>query len=312
MTWKAKFGIPALAAALKGKTQTYDSIIVDGSNVVFQQYLGYANNPDWLYPGLYGFLMVISDLLYMFGSSALLVCCWDSGRDERRMEIYPEYKGNRKSNSKIDRDAIRQECRAAEDVCELLPVFSASNREIPTEGDDIILSVLEDTRAAYGGRHLIITEDMDMLQLLASDVDVFSPRRKIFSTEKNARLILGFPHARVLLYKALFGDTSDFIKGVPGIGKKTAKELVNRYGSFEEIREKADEFAKVPRIGKKVYTLLENEETFRRNVELVTLKRVPYTLACGGWNRDVMLAALKELHMEFVQTTLETAVGGSV
>ncbi|GAB1428711.1 DNA polymerase I [Aminivibrio sp.] len=112
------------------------------------------------------------------------------------------------------------------------------------EADDVLASVAC-TAAAQSMETLILSSDKDVLQILAPHLSVLRPKTGISSfqmvDEESFTKDFGFPPPLMTDYLALLGDVSDNVPGMPGVGEKTAKNLISRYGSLEKIHENLDE-----------------------------------------------------------------------
>lgn len=194
----------------------------------------------------------------------------DSGLSFRH-ERYPAYKATRE---KLTEELQSNFERGMERVCQLLdayhiPVLSLSGYE----ADDVI-GTLARQGVSAGVNVVIVSGDKDFQQLVRPGVWLLNPGRggpanveEHWVSVENGSERLGVPPAFVTDYLALVGDTSDNIPGVHGIGDKTARELVNAFGSIENILAHAGELKKKrPR-----EALLEQGEMARLSKELVTI-----------------------------------------
>lgn len=166
-----------------------------------------------------------------------LVAAFDMKGKTFRHEEYEEYKAHRK----VAPDDLVPQFDIVRDIVRAFSIPILEKQGF--EADDIIGTVA----AQYGATMpvVIITGDNDTLQLVTDSVSVFSLKRgisdTILYTPDVVRELWGFEPKFVVDYKGLAGDASDNIKGVAGIGAKTAKDLVAKYGSIEEIIAHIDE-----------------------------------------------------------------------
>jgi DNA polymerase-1 len=153
---------------------------------------------------------------------------WDGPGPTFRHQRFPDYKATRKP---MPDDLVRQ-VAPIEDLAQALglPVL-----EIPgTEADDVMATLAD--RAHHDGIEVVlVTGDKDMLQVVGDGVRVLAPRSRdeyawVDAAAVRAKWGVGPEHIRDVL--ALMGDTSDNIPGVPGVGEKTAVELMTRFGSL--------------------------------------------------------------------------------
>ena len=92
-----------------------------------------------------------------------------------------------------------------------------------------------------GAKVTIVSSDKDLMQLFKKDVRIFDPMKNKFISEEDIKNKFGVVSSKVIDVQALAGDSSDNVPGVPGIGVKTAAELINKYGTLEKLLESANE-----------------------------------------------------------------------
>ena len=218
-----------------------------------------------------------------------------------RNEFYPEYKANRPEPPEDLRPQfalVRDATRAFNVPCIEMAGF---------EADDLIASYARAAEKA-GGECVIISSDKDLMQLV-------NDRVTLFDTMKNKRIAraeviekFGVPPEKVIEVQALAGDSVDNVPGVPGIGVKTAAQLIEEYGDVETLLARAGEIKQ----HKRRENLIEHAEAARISKRLVTLRDdVPLPEPIGdlgirGLDLPRVEAFLKE--MEF--TTLLLRIGG--
>ncbi len=158
-----------------------------------------------------------------------------------RHEIYPDYKAHR---AKMP-DELRSQMGRIRQVVEALdmPIFEAEG----FEADDL-LGALADQAEEQDADVLIVTGDMDLLQLVDEHTRVLTSRWRfsdtvVYDVDGVKRRYDGLPPSRLAEYKALMGDKSDNIPGVYGVGEKTATKLLKRYDSLEEIYEHLEDIS---------------------------------------------------------------------
>ncbi|NPV75582.1 MAG: DNA polymerase I [Anaerolineae bacterium] len=186
--------------------------------------------------GIFGFASVLLRLLEQEKPEYLAVA-FDTGKTFRNT-LYPDYKATR---AKMPDDLRPQ----IERIRQLVDAFGFPRLEIEGyEADDVLGSI---TRLAVqqGFGVKIITGDRDLLQLVDDRVIVNLPGSKLSEakdyTVQDVEAYLGIPPHQVVDYKALVGDKSDNIPGVPGIGEKTATSLLKQFASLDEIYNHLDE-----------------------------------------------------------------------
>ncbi len=191
----------------------------------------------------------------------------DAG-DSYRTEVYPEYKATREKMP----DEMAASLPRVRDIVE---AFHVPVIEIPDWEADDVIGTLARQAAARGVRTVIVSGDKDFYQLIDDMTHLLNPGRggpagvdEERVTPANASERLGVPPWHVTDYLALIGDSSDNIPGVRGIGKKTAPDLIERFGDLEQILAHAEDIE-----GKRVRNaLIEYPDMARLSKELVTIR----------------------------------------
>ena len=246
--------------------------LIDGSGYIFRAY--YALPPltrksDGMPTGaVSGFSSMLFKLLEDSKSRENLekpthfAVIFDSARKNFRNQIYSEYKENR---SDPPNDLIPQFKFIRKSVLAFnLPSIELLNYE----ADDLIATYVEQILAA-GAKATIVSSDKDFMQLYKKDVRIYDPMKNKFITENDVKAKFGVTPSKVVDVQSLAGDSSDNVPGVPGIGVKTAAELINKYGTLEKVLEKAGEIKQ----SKRKETILENKDKAIISKKLVTLKK---------------------------------------
>ena len=246
--------------------------LIDGSGYIFRAY--YALPPltrksDGMPTGaVSGFCSMLFKLLEDSKSKENLqkpshfAVIFDSARKNFRNEIYSDYKGNR---SDAPDDLIPQ----FEFIRKSVLAFNLPSIEMLNyEADDLIATYVEQI-LEIGAKVTIVSSDKDLMQLYKKGVRIYDPMKNKFITEDDVHNKFGVTADKVVDVQSLAGDSSDNVPGVPGIGVKTASELINKYGNLEKLLEKADEIKQ----NKRRETILENKEKAIISKKLVTLKK---------------------------------------
>ena len=196
---------------------------------------------------------------------------FDKGSHTFRNEIYSEYKANRDAMPEDLRPQIpltRDATRAFNIACEEVEGF---------EADDIIATLACRARDA-GARVTILSSDKDLMQLVGDGVEMLDPMKNKRMGRDEVLEKFGVGPERVVDVQALAGDSVDNVPGAPGIGIKTAAQLINEYGDLDTLLARAEEI-KQP---KRRQTLMEKQEQIlisRRLVQLDCNMELPFDFA---------------------------------
>lgn len=218
-------------------------VLIDGHALAYRAY--YALPDDLktsrgeLTNAVYGFTSMLLNVLRDESPTHIAVT-FDKGPTFRH-DIYPEYKAHR---TKMP-DEMRSQMDRVREVVQTLdmPIFEKEGYEA-----DDLLGTLARKAEEQGIDTLIVTGDMDLLQLVDEHIQVLTSRWRfsdtvIYNIERVKERYDGLSPDQLLDYKALIGDKSDNIPGVYGVGEKTATKLIKKYGSLEQIYEHLDEIS---------------------------------------------------------------------
>ena len=246
--------------------------LIDGSGYIFRAY--YALPPltrksDGLPVGaVSGFCSMLFKLLEDSKSNENLqkpthfAVIFDAARKTFRNEIYSDYKANR---SEAPDDLAPQ----FEYIRKSVVAFNLPSVDLPNyEADDLIATYAEQI-LAKGAKVTIVSSDKDLMQLYRKDVRIFDPMKNKFITSEDIVTKFGVGPEKVIDVQSLAGDSSDNVPGVPGIGVKTAAELINKYGTLEKLLDNAQEIKQ----NKRRETLIENKDKAIISKKLVTLMK---------------------------------------
>ena len=288
--------------------------LIDGSGYIFRAY--YALPPltrksDGLPTGaVSGFCSMLFKLLEDSKSNENLqkpthfAVIFDSARKTFRNEIYSDYKANR-----------------AEAPDDLAPQFEYIRKSVlafnlPSvdllnyEADDLIATYVDQILKA-GAKVTIVSSDKDLMQLYKKDVRIFDPMKNKFINEEDVFKKFGVDASKVIDVQALAGDSSDNVPGVPGIGVKTAAELINKYGTLDKLLKSAHEIKQ----NKRRETLIENKDKALISKELVTLKHdAPVDRELGEFklkeiDKDKLYEFLREMEFNRLLSSVISAYG---
>lgn len=239
------------------------TILIDGYGFVFR---AYHVQPPLTSPkgqpvgALFGMASMMLKLVSDFHPTKCAIVFDGSGKNHRH-ELYQQYKAHRPptpEDLKIQLPLIR----------ELATVLGFPILEKPnTEADDVIATVATKL-AAEGEQVVIVSSDKDLMQLISDYIKMYDPLKGRYIDEASVKEKFGLGPNKVRECLALIGDSSDNIPGAPGIGPKTAAELIDRFGDVESVIARADEIKQ----DKRRTSIIENQDQIRLSWELVGLK----------------------------------------
>ena len=244
--------------------------LIDGTALAYRSYFAFIKNPlinskGINTSGVYGFTNSMLRLLNQ-ESPDYVACIFDTKAPTFRHEKYPEYKATRE--------------KMPEDLADQLPVIRSvvEALNIPLiekegfEADDVMGTLAKQGEAA-GMDVIMVSGDKDMMQLVSKSIRMLILGRNASDDKgdlvgpQEVKEKMGVPPEHIIDLLGLMGDSSDNVPGVPGVGPKTALQLIESYGSLKEALDKADEIKKEK--------LKENLKTYRDQAllskELVTL-----------------------------------------
>ena len=246
--------------------------LIDGSGYIFRAY--YALPPlsrksDGMPTGaVSGFCSMLFKLLEDSKSPenkdkpTHFAVIFDSARKNFRNEIYPDYKGNR---SEAPEDLIPQ----FDYIRKSVVAFNLPSIELINYEADDLIATYSDQVIKEGAKVTIVSSDKDLMQLYNKNVRIYDPLKSKFINEEDIDKKFGVSPEKIVDVQALAGDSSDNVPGVPGIGIKTAAELINQYGNLDNLLKHAKEIKQ----NKRRETLIENKDKAIISKKLVTLKK---------------------------------------
>ncbi len=211
---------------------------------------------------VYGFLKMLAKMREGIKPTHLIVV-WDGGLSAERVAALPEYKAQRPEMP----DDLRPQLDGIVNYLEAAGV--ASFRRDDVEADDYIACLSR--HAVQAGMAVVVASaDKDFMQLVSPRVGLLNPNDKSEAvwTDEQVRAKTGVGPGQVVDWLALMGDSVDNIPGVPGVGPKTAADLLNRFGSVDGIYARLDEV----KSEKLRAALRGSAEAVRRNLKLVKLQ----------------------------------------
>ncbi len=264
-------------------TATDELLLIDGNSLAYRAFFALpesiATSTGIPTNAIFGLASMLVKILTEYGQRPTVVV-WDGGYTGRK-ELYPEYKAQRSTRP----DLLKEQWPHLEP---LIDAFGYRNLRVDGyEADDVIASIA--ALAKHGGEDgeaipvMILTGDRDAFQLVDDTTRIMAPGRGITDTKiYDAQGVVdryGIPPELVPDFIGLKGDTSDNIPGVPGIGDKTAAELLQRFGSLENVLASIDEISGA----KRKENLTNHAEDARLSKQLATAKRdIPIDLDLSG------------------------------
>ncbi|MDB5264956.1 MAG: polA [Parcubacteria group bacterium] len=290
------------------KTSTKKRLVILDAHAIIHR--AYHALPDFTGPdgqptgALYGLttmlLRIFADL-----SPDYIVAAYDLPKPTIRHEAYAEYKGTR---SKID-DALSTQLNTSRQVFEAFSVTIYEREGF--EADDVlgtIVKMLEDDKDT---EIIIASGDMDTMQLIdKKKVQVYTLKKGLNDTilydEQAVKDRYGFAPALIADYKGLRGDPSDNIIGIPGIGEKTATDLIQKFGSIEKIykalKKNEVQFLEAGIKARIIGLLKEHEEDALFSKALATIRTdapIAFNLPPKHWKDTVSLPRVMEMFDQF-------------
>lgn len=256
--------------------------LVDGYGLIYRAFYAMIGRPLRTSKGentsaVYAVTQFLLRLLERF-RPRYMAWIHDAGSSFRE-EYFPDYKATRE---KLDPELKADFDRSVERIEELLRAFRIPLIEVQGYEADDVMGTLASKASERGMPVVLVSGDKDLCQLVSDRVSILNPGRggpaaveEQWIDPSNATERLGVPPERVVDYLALVGDPSDNIPGVKGIGDKTARELISRFGDLDTILANASQLE-----GKRAReALLAGAEAARLSRELATIRRdVPVEL----------------------------------
>ncbi len=277
-------------------TDAPELFLIDGNSLAYRAFFALPESigtsdgrPTNAIYGLASMLVKVIDEHHPAG----VVVAWDAGMSGREV-TYDLYKAQRKPRP----DLLREQWPH---LMPLVEAFGYTNVKVDGfEADDVIASLTRQAREA-GIAVMVVTGDRDAYQLVGPGVRVMSTSRGITETkiydEAAVQERYGVPPDLITDLMGLRGDTSDNIPGVPGIGEKTATQLLQQFGSLERVLASVDEISGA----KRKQNLVEHADDARMSKQLATLQ---YEIETGvdlaaAMNSEPDRGALRDFMREF-------------
>ncbi|HVH62563.1 MAG TPA: DNA polymerase I [Candidatus Dormibacteraeota bacterium] len=257
-------------------------ILIDAHSLIYRAFFALppmSTSDGRVTNAVYGFTSMLA--IVLASRPEFAIAAFDLGKPTFRSKEYVEYKAGRRAMP----DDLRPQ---VEMVREVLGSFSIPIYGVEGFEADDVIGTLARIAEERGHAVTIVSGDLDCLQLVTESVEALVPRRGITDTfvygPDQVRQRYNLEPAQLIDYKALRGDTSDNIPGVPGVGDKTAAKLVQDFGSIESLLERIGELPE----GRLKKSLAENADKVRLGKRMVTIvKDVPVELELdrARWTR---------------------------
>ena len=263
-------------------------LLFDGHALAFHSW--FTSYPNDVMPGFFG---MVGRAIERHSPTHLIVT-FDPPPPTFRHKLYPDYKANRPPVP----EGLLEDCERVRERLESLDVVFCIVEGY--EADDV-LGTLSSRASASGFQTMIMTSDLDLLQLVSpvTEVEVFSQyrSRRSFDVEAAKRRFGGLAPENIPDYKALAGDTSDNLPGVPGIGDVSATAVLGKYGNLDKVYEDLDSISELPiRGARRVSRLLAEHR------EQALLMRTLTTIVCDvPVDVDIDGAMIEESGLEAVE-----------
>jgi DNA polymerase-1 len=236
--------------------------LIDGNAVLYRSFYairGLSTSKGFPTNAIYGFINTLRKIIDR-EKPGYLGIVFDAPGPTVRHEAYKEYKAHRKPMP----DDLAVQIPKLREVIQALriPVFVSENYEA-----DDVLGSLARKAAARSFSTVIVTTDKDLLQLVDQCTFIYNPVKEIVLDEAAVRESFGAAPAQVADVLSLWGDPTDNIPGVPGIGEKTAKSLVQEFGSVENLLRNLEKI-KNPKVREKIEQSRDKLEISRQLVRI--------------------------------------------
>lgn len=211
-------------------------IIIDGSSYFFRAFFAIqhlSNSKGFPTNAIYGFTNMLLRVLEV-EKPEYLVIAFDTPKPSFRKDLYSEYKANRESPPE---DLVLQ----IPEIMNMVDAFQIKRMQLEGAEADDVIGTLADQAVKDGFKVEIITGDKDLMQLVTSDISLYDTMKDKRVGPEGVVEKFGVQPHQVVDFLALMGDASDNIPGVTGVGEKTAAQLIQEFGSLENLYQKLDQ-----------------------------------------------------------------------
>jgi len=238
--------------------------LIDGNSLLYRSYYGIqrlSTSKGFPTNAVFGFISMLKKLMEREKPHYLGIV-FDAKGPTIRHKAFKDYKAHRKPMPEdlvVQIPVIKKILRAFN-----IPFFERENYEA-----DDVLGSLAQRASSHNVLSIIVTNDKDLFQLVDKLTIVYNPVKEISLDEKKVKEHFGVSPSQVVDVLALWGDSSDNIPGVPGIGEKTSKALINQFGSLEKLLKNLDNIEKT-RLQEKIK---QNLEQLKLSQQLATIEK---------------------------------------
>jgi uracil-DNA glycosylase family 4 len=238
-------------------------LLIDGHPLMYRA--AFAHGETYVSKGIVRYFF---ESVEKFDCSDAMIC-WDAGKSRWRSQYYPDYKAQREDQkAMLDMQEIAEQRKVAQRYLSFVGVRNCTVYGV--EADDLLAWFSEYfSRVLDYDRVIIVTRDKDLWQLVNDKVHVYDLMTDTLLDPVVVEQKFGIPPQKIVDYKALVGDTSDNIKGVKGIGDKTAIKFLDQFGGIEGLLDCDNE--KELRKTKTASRVLDQSENLELSYQLVKL-----------------------------------------
>lgn len=219
------------------ETNSKLTLLIDGENILHQSFHKFEKlrSTDGKPSGaIFGFFKSLHMYLTRFNPDDVYIT-FDNGRSPYRTSLLPEYKGHRKAkNISVDYESLINQKHQIMVFLKYLRIKYIYDKKKTTnyEGDDFLAYLILKNKHTRN-KYLLISSDKDFNQLLKGNkVKIYNPRKETLVYESNCKEVFGYTGEETVDYLSMVGDTSDDIKGFPGIGPVKARKILDEYGNI--------------------------------------------------------------------------------
>lgn len=238
--------------------------LIDGSSILYRSFYAIqrlSTSKGFPTNAIYGFLNTLRKILEQEKPSHLGIV-FDTGKPTLRHKAFEAYKAQRKPMP----DDLQIQIPVLKKVIQALriPLFEYENYE----ADDVLASLAR-MASERGIQTIIVTTDKDLFQLVDDKIIIYNPAKEVYLDKEKVKEFFGVEPNQVVDVLSLWGDPTDNVPGVPGIGEKTSKNLIQHFGSLDNLLANLEK-VEPPRIKEAIRQNLENIKLSR---QLVTVEK---------------------------------------